>query len=665
MPQVRRLAAIMFTDIVGYTRLMGNDEQKAFEILQHNRQIQFPVIAEFHGKMIKELGDGVLASFETVTDAVNAAMKIQEACRQVGQFQLRIGIHIGEVVFENNDVFGDGVNVASRIQAVAKPGSVFVSEPVRYNISNKRGLSTRFVDRVNLKNVADAMSIYEVVVSDAASEDTGKYPKEPFLSEKSIAVLPFVNLSGDAGQEYFSDGITEEILNSLSHLNGLKVTGRTSSFQFRGQQVDIREVGKRLGVRAVLEGSVRKYGNRIRITAQLINVEDGFHLWSERFDREMDDIFLIQEEIALAIVEKLKIAILGTDRNRLVKPRKQNTQAYHYYLQGRYFWNKRTEKSLNDAIRYFQKAIDIQPDYALAWAGVADSCNLMIDYVPNASHDTQKAKNAVLKALELDNELAEAHISFALLLMLDEWDWQQAGQEFRRGIELNPNYATAYHWYAEWLMYTGNLEKALEAISKAAELDPVSAAIIKDKGLVYYYSRQFDQAIETAKTVQEFDPDFVSAHRLMSLAYQARGEFDLSIRENSRWQELTGNRPKSLLFLAQIYAAGGHHAEARKTLATVTEQEIIGTREYRTMALIHIGLGEYDEAFAYLEKSFTSHELSLCSIKVDPKLDPIRSDPRFELLIRKIGLSEQGPGTGLIPDITGNDLSKSMHTGNA
>jgi TolB-like protein len=273
---------------------------------------------------------------------VNAAIKIQDNCNAANDFQLRIGIHLGEVVFENEDVFGDGVNIASRIQASAKPGSIYVSESVHNNVSNKKDIQTKFIREETLKNVKDPVRIYEIILSITVEDDpsTSNVPSKKSL-EKSIAVLPFVNMSNDPEQEYFSDGMAEEILNSLSHVKDLKVAGRTSSFQFKGKNVDMRVVGEKLNVSTVLEGSVRKQGNRLRITAQLINVDDGYHLWSEKYDREMNDIFAIQDEIALAITEQLKITLLEKEKALIHKNPTENHEAYDHYLKGRFYLNRR------------------------------------------------------------------------------------------------------------------------------------------------------------------------------------------------------------------------------------------------------------------------------------------------------------------------------------
>ncbi len=637
MSQTRQLAAIMFTDIVGYTALMGNDEQKAFVVLNKNRNLQKPIIEQCNGRCIKELGDGIMASFSTVSDAVNAAIKIQDDCNAAEDFQLRVGIHLGDIVFENDDVFGDGVNIASRIQAVAEPGCIYISESVQRNISNKKGITTKFIKEEVLKNVKEPVRMYEV----STLTDTNFLTENKIrtVSNKSIAVLPFVNMSNDPEQEYFGEGIAEEILNSLTHLRDLKVASRTSSFQFKEKNIDLQEIWNKLGVTNVLEGSVRKQGNKLRITAQLTSVTDGFNLWSERYDRELDNIFAIQDEIALAITEKLKVTLFENDLEKITKMHTQNTEAYQLYLQGRYFWNRRTNEGLKLSVDYFQKAIEKDPNYAIPWVGLADSYNLLREYGNNSSTEMYpKAKLAVSRALEIDNHLCEAHVSLASLMMLDEWDWVNSGREFKLGMDLNPNYATAHHWYSEWLMYQGRFEESFAEISKAIDLDPISMGIIKDKGLVFYYSRQYEKAITWAKSALELDPKFASLHRLLSLSYQGKKWFDYAIKENKIWGDLTKNHFKTKAALAHIYTVSGRKKEAGKILESITEDEAKIGNDYKALAIIYGDLGNYDMGFELLGKSFEKRETSLLSMKIDPKLDALRSDPRFNILLNKVGL---------------------------
>jgi adenylate cyclase len=637
--QSRQLAAIMFTDIVGYTAIMGKNEQKAFELLSKNRHLQKPIIEQFNGKWIKELGDGVMASFSTVTDAVSAAVKIQEACKKSQDYLLRIGIHIGEVIFEDNDVFGDGVNIASRIQAIATPGDIYISGAVYDNVFNKQDIVAEFIKEQTLKNVREPVKIYKIIPSNDWPGDSMRVPL-PANKKKSIAVLPFVNMSNDPEQEYFSDGMAEEILSSLTHLKDLKVAGRTSSFQYKGKNVDLRVLGEELGVNTVLEGSIRKQGSRVRISAQLINVEDGFHIWSERYDRDMQDIFAIQEEIALAITEKLRVTLLGNDREQISKAHTQDQEAYHFYLQGRFFWNRRNEEGMQAAVTLFEKALDRDPDYALAWSGLADTYSLMGEYTNLSRRELYpKQMQAIDRALTLDPALGEAHISYATSLMLNDWNWRRSEKEFKLGIDLNPNYATGRHWYAEWLLFTGNFDEAIREIEIAVDLDPVSPGILKDRGIYFYYTRNYDEALSTAIKTVELYPDFIPVYRLLSLCYKAKGLIDEAVAQNHRWGKLTRNKIKTEIALAHIYASSGKTADAKRLIRNIDPQQI-GSNDYRGMALVYAATGEIDKAFEWLHKSFELHEESLCSLMVDPKFDMLHPDPRFDDLLNKVGLSE-------------------------
>ncbi|MBT8272175.1 MAG: adenylate/guanylate cyclase domain-containing protein, partial [Bacteroidia bacterium] len=368
MSKSRQLAVIMFTDIVGYTALMGVDEEKAFRILNKNRELQKPIIEEFNGRWIKELGDGVMASFNTVSDSVNAAIKIQEESQAVTDLQLTIGIHLGEVVFENDDVFGDGVNIASRIQAISIPGSIYVSEAIHNNILNKQGIETKFVKQEELKNVVSPIRIYEVITDQKTQSSKISFRESNRESSgKSIAVLPFANMSNDPDQDYFCDGISEEIIDALAQLNNLRVIARTSAFSFKEKNIDVREIGKTLDVKTLLEGSVRKSGNRLRITTKLVSVSDGSHLWSNRYDRELEDIFSIQEDIATNVATELK-GFLSSHEKKVIRPQKTVIEAYEPFLKGLELFHQLNV--LESKIMY-EKAIQIDPDYAPAHAGLS------------------------------------------------------------------------------------------------------------------------------------------------------------------------------------------------------------------------------------------------------------------------------------------------------
>ena len=353
-----------------------------------NRELQKPIIEDFKGQWIKELGDGVLASFNTVSDAVHAAIKIQEACTNSKKFLLRIGIHLGEVVFENNDVFGDGVNIAARIQAIATPGGIYVSERVQNNISNKKEITTRFVKEETLKNVKDPVKIYEVISKGQTAPPNSTVASTNFHRGKSIAVLPFVNMSNDPEQEYFCDGISEEIMNALAQVDNLRVIARTSAFSFKGKNLDVREIGKSLDVNTLLEGSVRKAGNNLRITTKLVQVADGSNLWSSRYDRVLEDVFSIQDNIAENVATALRGVLTPKEKEAIRRP-ETNIESYEYFLKGRQLYH---QLSLKEATKMLEKAIALDAHYAPAYAALADAHSWLYEWLGGDMFDLAAAE---------------------------------------------------------------------------------------------------------------------------------------------------------------------------------------------------------------------------------------------------------------------------------
>jgi TolB-like protein len=448
-------------------------------------------------------------------------------------------------------------------------------------------------------------------------------------------------MSNDPEQEYFSDGLTEQLISNLSRLKNVRVVSRTTSMQYKSTTKDIKTIGRENGVNYVMEGSVRKYGSSLRITAQCIDANKDIHLWAETYRGTIDDIFNIQESVSEKIVEALRIQLTREEQNILEKRYTDNTEAYQLYLKGRYLWRERNEVSLKSALVHFEKALEKDPDYALAWVGVADTYSLMGEFTDISRRILfPKQMAAVNKALEIDNRLGEAHISLATSLMLNEWEWKKSEREFKLGIELNPKYATGHHWYAELLLFTGRTEKALREISVAVELEPASLGILKDKGIFYYYLGQYNQALNMGMMTLELNRDFVPAYRLLSLAYLGMRMFDDAIAENQHWGERTGNKVKTDIALAEIYAVAGRKEDAERLVMEVEEGKTLSPNDCRGMALVYAALDKKDLAFKWLEKSYESHEESLCSIKIDPKWRPIRSDTRFITLLRKIGLEK-------------------------
>lgn len=681
MPQSRQLAAIMFTDIAGYTALMGADEQKAFELLRKNRDIQKPLIKHFNGTWIKEIGDGVLASFHTVTDAVLCAAAIHKACRDVEGLQLRIGIHLGEVVFEDHDVFGDGVNIASRLQALAPIGGTWVSESVYKNVINKKEIKTEFIREELLKNVNEPVKIYGVKVEedsiyqDEIAQDLKKYSKSTprknkkiilgvtallllaaLLSwyffvyqkkesnpvgnsalEKSIAVLPFVNMSGDQEQEYFSDGLSEELLNLLSKIPDLKVISRTSSFSFKGKNQDVRKIGETLGVANILEGSVRKSGNTIRITAQLIETRHGTHLWSGTYDRSIEDIFKVQDEISTAVVQQLKIKLLSATKTAVT----DNPEAYSFYLKGKYEWGKRTREGFLKSIDYFNQAIQEDPQYSLAYAGMADSYTLLCGYhilSPEAS--IPKAKTAAMKAMELNPTLAEAHEATGHIEFLADVNWKKAEDNYEKAIQLNPSFATARQRYALMLATQGRFPEALEEIKKAQEFDPLSKIITTDFGLIHLLMGNTEKAIENCKEVLDIDSAFSVALFVQGLAYEQSGKTDLAVTNFLRSVKASNNNPISKSALGHSLAKSGNQTEALKIL-----QELETSSQFVSpycLAVIYAGLGKADEVFKLLNKAVDSKSVWMIHLHIsaDPRFKEFKSDKRFTELLERIQLAK-------------------------
>jgi serine/threonine-protein kinase len=454
-------------------------------------------------------------------------------------------------------------------------------------------------------------------------------------AEPSIAVLPFANMSGDPENEYFSDGISEEIINALTRLRGLRVAARTSSFAFKGRDLDIKEAGERLGVAAVLEGSVRQSGKQLRVTAQLVNVADGYHLWSERWDREIDDVFAVQDEIAGAIADRFKVA-LTTPGTPLVKPPTANLDAYQCYLKGRHLWSRRTQAGLEQAVEYFQQAIKGDPDYALAYSGLADTYLLLGSYrlIPREEAHAN-AKAAAMRALELDDTLAEAHTSMGQVLRTER-DWEGEEREYRRAIELNPSYATAHQWYSTLLAALGRMDEAVREVRRAQELDPLSHAIGVTVAIVLDLARDVDGALRELKKTLELEPEFTSAIAFSGYVYAQRGCFDEALEANDRMLERFGPGFGGITaHRAAIFALRGDTDAARELL----DQAIAEDADAGHVAFIWTALGEYDRAFEWLDRAVDENSWFVFHLKVHHGLDPLRSDPRFDRLLERMGLS--------------------------
>jgi len=464
----------------------------------------------------------------------------------------------------------------------------------------------------------------------------GVAPPRP--QPKSIAVLPFVNMSPDPENAYFSDGITEEITNALAKLPGLRVAARTSAFAYKGKALATTDIGHELNVDTVLEGSVRKIGNRLRVTAQLTDVIEGYQLWSERYDREMEDVFAIQDEIASAIVGTLKGRWAAEQHEQIVKRYTENVEAFELYLKGRYVEKTRRSEGFDKGIDYFQQAIEKDPNYALAHAGLADSYTFLAFYRFLPPHEAfPRANVAAMRALEADELLPEAHTSQAEVRFLYDWDWNGAERAFVRALELNPNDPTALHLYSEYLVSQLHLTEAIKNVSQAQQLEPLSPTINTGVGWTLYFGRDFESAIEQLLKTRELDPEYVFVHWFLGLAYLGAEMIEDAIETYRRGLELTGEHSAMAAYLAYASARAGKKKDARRLLRVLKKRssEMYVPSDY--FAVVHMGLEEFDETFAWLGRACRERALHLAFLNADPLFDDIRTDARFTEILQSVG----------------------------
>ena len=461
------------------------------------------------------------------------------------------------------------------------------------------------------------------------------------MSEKSIAVLPFENRSEDKANAYFAEGVQDEILTRLSKIADLKVTSRTSTQHYKSVPENLAEIAKQLGVAHILEGSVQKSGDAVRVNVQLIKAANNSHVWAETFDRKLTDIFSVESDVAKAIADQLRAHITKQEEQVIAAKPTKNIEAYDAYLRGRYFWNKRTSDGIKHAIEHFQQSIERDPDFALGYVGLADSYIALTFYNFAAPHETMpKAKESAIKALALDNTLAEAHASLAHVLMNYDWNWSAAEKEFKRSIELKPDYATAHEWYAiHYLTATGRLEEALQEMRKALELEPASLVMNTFMGATLYYAGRYDEAIDQCRRTIQMDPNFAVVHWHLGLAYEQKQFLDAAIEEFKKAISLSGGSPLMRASLGRAYAKSQKKHEANEMLNELNElskQQYVSAYE---VATIYVALGNNEEAFQLLEQAYGEHSFHLVYLNVSPQFKPVRSDWRFQDLVQRIGLS--------------------------
>ena len=677
MSQSRQLAVIMFTDIVGYTALMGHDEEKAFHILNKNRELQRPIIEEFNGRWIKELGDGILASFHTVSDAVNAAIKIQEACHEANDFQLRIGIHLGEVIFENEDVFGDGVNIASRIQAIARPGSIYISEPVHHNISNKKEIITRFIREEKLKNVNEPVKIHEVVTphdkpfpteNKKTKPWTGKKPAKRLIiagsiiilgmwifgyllthflnkkldppTNKWVAVLPFRLISGDSSMEWLSDGFTEELTSSIAGISDLKVKSPTTMMQYKNSKKGIRQISEELDVSNIIEGRLQQEGNSIIINASLINPATEEILHNFKFKKDASEIKSVYSEVAQQVADMLNASITSDEKRRLEHVEKVDPDLYNLYLQGLRYARQFNYQSEQAAIKIFDAAIKKDSNYAPVLAGKAFAIMGLAAWNASVNRDEalKQIDPLIAKSIAIDSNISLAYSAKGWTEMILKWDLRNSEIHFLKANSLDPSDDIAISGLIFKNMYSGNPKAAYKMWEIGKAISPNSWWIDAGHGMNLYFLGEMPQAIQFCKDgIEKYD------HILF---YDKLGWiYDLTNHQKEAIgileEEITRFRIRpasSLAWLASSYYKDGQKDKAAEILHELENLVNLNTPNVTIYtAAAYASIGEKEKAFHFLDKAYEMHDADMIWLKMEPHFISLHNEIRYQEMLKKVG----------------------------
>ncbi|RIA09507.1 TolB-like protein [Flavobacteriaceae bacterium MAR_2010_72] len=675
MPQHRQLSAIMFTDIEGYTALMQHDEENALHIRSKHREIFEALTKKFNGELIQYYGDGTLSIFKSSVEAIKCAIEIQIALQKDPVIPLRIGIHVGDIIKTESDIIGDAVNVASRIESIALAGSVLISDKVNDQIRNQNDIKTKFIGVFDFKNVDKGFSVFAVdhheltipKLTDLKSKNQEKLKKPKGLNRKSvygivlavialtilvyfgklrhddnqilkrsIAVLPFLNMSQDSDSENFTDGVTEDIVLQLSKINELHVISRASIMQFKDSKESISEIAKTLGVSYVLEGSVRKYGDKIRINAQLIDAKNNKYLWGENYDKTLTEIFEIQSQVSNEIAKALKITLSTNEIINLNKAPTENVKAYNFYKEGQRFLNQGGGKveELRRAEDLFKKAISVDPEFCRAYVGLADTYLEYIYWGRGAPREIlQQALTPALKALEINPSDGGSYGALGAISYY-RFEKDMALSYLNRAVEINPNYVGAYDKLAWIRLFEGNLDEAITLFTKALELDPLSTKNIANKAFAHYYFDEYDKGIKILDNALEKFPDdnmlmFMKGN-LLTGAKRYKEAIEVF---NSRTVGINTN-----WMLGYAYAMSGQIQKANDILDYQLNKSKVTFVPPYMIATIYMGLGDKEKALHYLEKDYETGGLGLFfwGLKRDVKFEALRAEPRFIALLNEI-----------------------------
>jgi adenylate cyclase len=607
----------MFTDMVGYSAMAQKNETLSLAVVDEQRSLIRPILSRHNGREVKTMGDAFMVEFSSALDAVRCAYDIQRAAREMNlglpverRIILRIGVHLGDVVDSEGDISGDAVNIASRIEPLAEPGGVCLSRQVYDQVHNKFDLPLSSIGDVNLKNVVNPLEVFMVDMPWGAK----KAPSANQSDRRRIAVLPFANMSPNSADEYFADGMTEELIATMSRISSLKVIARTSVMTYKGAQKTISDVARELGVGSVLEGSVRKFGDRARVTVQLIDSRTSEHLWAESYDRNLSDILAIQSDISRMVAEALRVKLLDQEKTVMDTKRTVNAEAYTLYLKGLYYWNERTKGNVSKAIKYFEESTKVDSQFALAYSGLADCYTVMTNYAWMAPTEAApRARECAVRAVELDDTLAEAHASLGNTLVEHSWDFADGERELKRSVELRPNYAQAYHWLALISIYFRRPKDALSYQKRALEIDPHSRLVNMGMAVALSSLGENSQAMSWLERLSIEYPDSSTIKFWKAYVHLCLNEPELAIEEARKALALEDSTFLKLN-LAWLYAETEKDAQAKEILEDVergTSDDYVRPTE---IGMVRLALGETEEGFKWLERAVAEKDSALLMI---------------------------------------------------
>jgi len=631
----------MFTDVVGYTSLTQRNEALAMQLLEEQRALVRSILPRYGGREVKTIGDAFLVEFESALEAVRCAFDIQQSVHERNsgreidrRMVLRVGVHLGDVIHAQNDVYGDAVNVASRIEPLAPPGGVCISAQVHDHIKNKTDFQLVSLGYKELKNVGEPVEVFRVMFPWERQEAAASV-----LDKKRIAILPFTNLSSDPEEGYFADGVTEELITSISGVRQLIVIARTSVMGYKGTTKKVREIGKELEVGTILEGSVRKAGNRVRITAQLIDVGTEGHLWAQNYDRQLEDVFGIQSEIAEKVAGELKVRLVDTERKVIEKKPTENPEAYTLYLQARELVREQREVSVRRAPEIFEKALALDPSFARAYAGLAECYIVAMNagYLPYEQVEP-KMELAAKRAVQLDPELAEAHAILATVAFSED-DVRGGEASAKRAIDLNPSLSEAHYVLSNLYFLKGEREEGIRAAEACYRLDPVRPRNVGRLGLFYFYLGREGDALQHWEKTSQLAP--FDSYRGMTEYYLYKGDVAKAKELHAMAEKLDPNN-RWVTWMRGFIAAETGDRQGALAVVKEIEGKWIGSTNLNDIGFIYYALGDLDSYFTYVNKATDQHTYQYAYVMYCPLFAKARADPRYNTLQDKIRKMVEG-----------------------